>query len=516
METERMVMTNFQIPKPFYETMFENLPDGLAYCEMIFDGKGRPVDFVYIRINKNFERVTGFKRAEGRKVTELMPGIRTSNPEMLEACGRVSLTGKAERFETRIEPRALWLLVSVYSPREKFFVAMFQNITDRKQIENDLENAKIAARNVSEDLQAEKERIAQTNAKDEAILASIADGCIAVNENGEIIVVNQMAQKMLGYTGKESIGKHWYEILHREDEAGNRLSPEQGAIRAALSTTASAVAPPFSYVRKDGTKFPVSRTVAPITLQGKIIGAVNIFRDITREKEIDRAKSEFISIASHQLRTPLTGIQWVIERFTKKEKLTAKGKEYLDDIHTSAKRLTELVDLMLNLSRIEAGKIDVTPELIEVVGLVADYLKETTGLREKKGLRVIFDDHPVKCMAVTDKNALRNIVQSIISNAIEYTPDKGKIEIGIQKKGVAFVMWVKDTGIGIPKAEQHQVFEKFMRATNAKLYKTNGTGIGLYIAQWATTLLGGKIWFESKESKGSTFYVELPLKVKQK
>ncbi len=357
----------------------------------------------------------------------------------------------------------------------------------------------------------------ETSAKEAAILASIADGCIAVNVNGEIILINQTAQKMLGYTTEESMGKKWYEILHRQDENGNLISPGQGAISAALSTTTTVDGITSSYyVRKDGTRFPVSRTVAPITLQGKVIGAVNTFRDITHEQEVDRAKSEFISIASHQMRTPLTGIQWVVERFTKKEKLTPKGKEYLDDIHTSSKKLTELVDLMLNLSRIEAGKVGVTPEPIEVVSFVKGYLQEVGMLSEKKGLKVVFEDHPAELTAKTDKNNLRNIVQNLISNAIEYTPEKGRVEIAIQKKADTFLMKVKDTGIGIPKAEQHQIFEKFARANNAKLYKTDGTGIGLYIASRAADLLGGKIWFESEENKGSTFYVELPLEFKPK
>ena len=239
---------------------------------------------------------------------------------------------------------------------------------------------------------------------------------------------------------------------------------------------------------------------------------MEVFRDITKEQELDRVKNEFISIASHQLRTPLTGIQWVVERFAKKEHLTPKGKEYLDDIHTSAKRLTEMVDLFLNLSRIESGKVGTTPQPLEIIGFIQAYLRECAPLCEKKNLQLVFKEHEPKLTVNIDASALHNILQSLISNAIEYTQVGGKIDIAIQKKVDTFVLQVRDTGIGIPKSEQARIFEKFVRASNAKLYKTDGTGIGLYIAERATSFLGGKIWFESEENKGSTFYVELPLK----
>ncbi len=389
---------------------------------------------------------------------------------------------------------------------------------EQKKVE-ELENIRRATFNLLEDLEKERKELSVEKAKDEAILASVADGCIAVNENGEIILINQMAEKMLGYTNQESIGKQWYEILQREDESGNPISPEKGAIRAALSTTTTTTTTSFYYLRKDGTKFPVSRTVSPITLQGKIIGAVNIFRDITKEKEVDKAKTEFVSLASHQLRTPLTGIEWTIELFSKKEKLTKEGQKYLADIHFSASRLSALVRLLLNVSRIESGNVGVSPEPLELVGLVNLYMRECQALCDKKKLSFIFTAHPEKLEATTDKNLLGFILQNIIGNAIEYTPPQGRVEIVLethsassgQEKGEVALFTVKDTGIGIPQAEQTRIFEKFVRASNAISVKPDGTGLGLYIVLESVKLLGGKIWFESEEDQGSVFFVELPL-----
>src|SRR3989344_1551971 len=165
-----------KVSEAFYQSLFDNTLDGLAYCQMFFDAQGNPVDFMYIEVNKNFEKLTGLKDAMGKKITELVPVIQTSNPELFEIYGRVSLTGKPEKFETYVNQLSRWFLVSVYSPKKGFFTAVFQNTTERKQAEKDLENAKIAARNVLSDLQKEREKLAEAKAKDEAIFASIGDG----------------------------------------------------------------------------------------------------------------------------------------------------------------------------------------------------------------------------------------------------------------------------------------------------------------------------------------------------
>src|SRR3989338_1533963 len=166
----------------FYKSIFDNMTDGLAYCQMVFDAQENPVDWIYIKVNKNFEKLTGLKNAEGKKVSKLIPGIGAANPELFEIYGQVSLTGKPKEFETYVKPLSRWFLVSVFSPQKNFFVALFQNITNRKQIEEKLEDAKIAARNVLEDLDIEKSRVEIAHAKEEAMLLSIGDGVIAMDE----------------------------------------------------------------------------------------------------------------------------------------------------------------------------------------------------------------------------------------------------------------------------------------------------------------------------------------------
>ena len=309
-----------QPPEIFYKSIFENMTDGLAYCQMVFDVHKNPVDWIYIKVNKNFEKLTGLKNAEGKKVSKLIPGIGASNPELFEIYGRVSLTGKPERFETYVAPLSRWFLISVFSPQKNSFVALFQNITDRKQIEKNLEDAKIAARNVLDDLGVEKDKVEIVKAKEGALLASIGDGVIAIDTEGKIILINQSAKKALGLHAEDMIGRVFYDSVIIEDEKGNVIPYEKRLIYLALvgtTTTTTTTGSSYQYVRKDKTKFPVAMVTTPIILNQKIIGAVEVFRDITKEKDIDKAKTEFVSLASHQLRTPLTTISWYTEMILK-------------------------------------------------------------------------------------------------------------------------------------------------------------------------------------------------------
>jgi PAS domain S-box-containing protein len=510
----RLKKMKSQKSKGSHGVLYDDLLDGVAHCQMIFDAEGNPVDFIFLSANKVFKIVTGWDGVHKMNISNLIPGVGASNPELFEMCGLVSLTQKPKRFEVYFKQLGRWFLITAYSSKLKFFTAFFEDITDRKQVENDLEDARIAARNVLEDLQVEKERLTDAKARDDALLASLGEGVIAVDNDKKIMFLNAVAAEMLDWKMKDLIGTVLTD-LPLEDEAGDPVPLDKRPTTIALAT-GEPTKVSYIFVRKDKTKFPIAITATPIKLYGKTIGLIEMIRDVTREKELDRVKSEFISVASHQLRTPLTGIQWVLERFTKKEKLTPKGKEYLDDLHTSAKRLTELVDILLNLSRIESGRVGITPEPVEVIGFTKSFLDETVPLQDKKGVKVVFEDHPAELPVMTDKIALRNVIQSLVSNAIEYTVAGGRVNVAIQKKRDAFTITVQDTGIGIPRAEQAYIFEKFVRASNAKLYKTDGTGLGLFIAERSVSRLGGKIWFESRENKGSTFHVELPLQAREK
>jgi len=353
----------------------------------------------------------------------------------------------------------------------------------------------------------------EAKAKGETVLEGMADGVIATGKDRNIILINNAGENLLGWKADELLGKKWPEVINVVDERHNRISTDAlpaYQVTATGRSVSTGTKEELYFTKKDGTHFPVAITASPIRVQGALRGVVEVFRDITREKELDKIQSDFISVASHQLRTPITGIAWVIERFLKKETLSPSGQSYLKDIYESVGRLSRLIDALLNVSRIEGGGVAIIPEPFDAVTFISDYLKDARPLLETKRLRLSFLMHPESLHIVSDRNTLQNILQSIVTNAIEYTPAGGSIILTLEKKEGTFVIAVSDTGIGIPKDEQANIFNKFIRGTNATLVKTDGTGLGLYIARQAVRLLGGKIWFVSEEGKGTTFYIELP------
>lgn len=366
-------------------------------------------------------------------------------------------------------------------------------------------------------LQSEKENIRKSEEKYRNLVDTMAEGLGVQDKNGLIVFMNRRGCEMLGYNLDELLGKP-VEFLFDEDN--KKILHEQMQKRKNGINQSYEIA----WRRKDGSSIDTIISPSPrFDEKGNLAESVAVFTDITREKEIDRAKSEFVSLASHQLRTPLTGMEWTIELFSKKEKLTKMGREYLNNIYLSARRLSLLIKLLLNVSRIESGNVGVEPEPLDLVASIGEYIKENKILCEKGKISLVFTKHPKNLLAVTDKNLFGYIVRNLLSNSINYTPAGGSIEIILEaKKGTAILM-VRDTGIGIPKNEQSRIFQKFIRASNASAAKPDGNGLGLYIVKKSVDLLGGKIWFESpvppgiggeggKGGNGTIFFFEFPLK----
>jgi PAS domain S-box-containing protein len=509
-----------QADEAFYKSLFENLIDGLAYCQMIYNPQAEPVDFLYLKVNKNFEDLTGLKNVVGKKVTELIPGIIDSNPELFQVYGQVALTGQSARFETYVKPLARWFDISVYSPKKEFFVAVFENITGRKQIEQNLENAKIAARNVLEDLSIEKLRAESVSAKDEAMLASIGEGLIITDEQGKIIQVNETFERLLGWTAQEVLGQKMLDVIKKVDEHGVLIPDKQRSLLRVLSGELAAgrvstISHIHYYLCKDKSKLPIAGVVTPITLNNKIIGAVQVFRDASFEMNIDKAKTEFVSLASHQLRTPLSAINWYTEMLLTGDigRLTQEQQEYVEVIYRSNHRMIELVNALLNVSRIESGTFIVEPQVIDAKKVMEQAIDEALPQFKNKNLVLVkaYDPDTPKLMA--DPKLLLVIFQNLISNAVKYTPSKGTVRIGlaVDRRQKALVITVADTGYGIPADQQDKIFTKLFRADNVRQKDTEGTGLGLYIVKSVVEHSGGTIRFESRENKGTTFYVNLPL-----
>ena len=246
------------------------------------------------------------------------------------------------------------------------FVATEEDITHLKEKEGGLKNIGMAFQNLLEDLRIEKSKVEVEKAKDEALLASIGDGIIATDKEGNIIIMNHAAVELLHESEANFLGKRIYEIVKMYNSKSTLVPTSERPIIIALSsgkstTTATTTTHEiiYFYEKKNGIKFPVAITVTPIMLNKNIIGAIEVFRDITKEINIDKAKTEFVSLASHQLRTPSTAVKWNAEMlFDKKTgNLTKKQEKYLQEVYHGNERMIKLIDNLLSVSRLELGKI---------------------------------------------------------------------------------------------------------------------------------------------------------------
>src|SRR3989338_5219042 len=275
-------------------------------------------------------------------------------------------------------------------------------------------------------------KLAEKDAKEKAMLISIGDGMIAVDKDGRIIAMSEKTEKMIGWRFDEVKGKNLRDVVSVIDERGEIIAKEKLpmylALTAGITTTTT-----YSYVRKDDTSFPVSMVVTPIFFEGKIIGAIDNFRDITKEKEIDRAKTEFVSLASHQLRTPLTAVSWYTEMILSGDvgQVVPGQKKYLEEIYYGNKRMIKLVDTLLDISRLELGTFKVNLKPTNIIALARYVLAEEKPKIEKK--KLVFKENFGSDIPAfsTDPSLLRMVFQNLLDNAVEYTPEKGAIDLKV-------------------------------------------------------------------------------------
>ncbi|HEX8762975.1 MAG TPA: CHASE domain-containing protein [Candidatus Saccharimonadales bacterium] len=384
------------------------------------------------------------------------------------------------------------------------------------------------AAQMTEDLNAERNLAVASRNKDEAILASIGDAVFAIDTKGYITLFNPACERISGFTSDEALGRHYRDILHFSLEKTGRLN--DGFIHQALQGHVTSMKSHTMLRRKDGRLVSVADSAAPIyDLRRSLLGVIVVFRDVSKEYELDQAKTEFVSLASHQLRTPLSAINWYGELLLGGDagKLRKDQQEYVREIYEGSQRMIELVSSLLDVSRLDLGKLSNQPAATDMTLLTSNLERELTTSIQTKHLAVIKNVASDLSPVWAEPKLLRMIVQNLLSNAIKYTADNGTVTVTLRKatsveaesaklkaSGSYFFMSVADTGFGIPKAQQSKIFGKLFRADNVRALDVEGTGLGLYIVKQVTEKLGGRVWFESEENKGTTFYVVLPFRTK--
>lgn len=365
----------------------------------------------------------------------------------------------------------------------------------------------------TEQLAQANKRISQEKNRIEAILVSIADGVLVIDINRKLILINPSVERIAGFSQNECVGKPYNEVfkfLTEDDKRENIEFIENALISGELSTMRNHTV----LVKKDGAEMPVASSAAAIRDEkGKIIGGVAVFRDITKEREMDRIKSEFVSLASHQLRTPVTIIKWGTETLLKglEKKLTKKEMEQLQRIYRGSHRMIELVNDLLNVSRLESKRLVFKTEEVQFEELIDKVIEEYQPYLEKKKAKLSYKRPDTLSPKVDiDPEKIRQVIIILLDNAIKYSPQGSEIKLKIEQRDHEIVYSTADSGVGIPKKQQEKIFSRFFRAENVS--QKPGTGLGLYLAKGLIEASSGKIWFESEEGKGTTFLFTLPIK----
>jgi len=239
-----------------------------------------------------------------------------------------------------------------------------------------------------------------------------------------------------------------------------------------------------------------------------------ITRSFERLAEASRMKSEFINIVSHQLRSPITNIKWITDFLTSKdvEMTSEKKEEYFGHLKDNTARMVELVDELLIVSRIEQGSFPVKRREASLENLIKEVINRSKAFAEASNIKLKFRYQKDLPKGFFDITLIRLVIENLIDNAIRYTKGEGEVEIWLEKRNNFLYFRIKDSGVGIPKADQKYIFQKFFRSENILKEQTRGSGLGLYIAKSVIDVSKGKIWFKSEEGRGTNFYFTLPIK----
>ena len=237
-----------------------------------------------------------------------------------------------------------------------------------------------------------------------------------------------------------------------------------------------------------------------------------LFHTIAEERRVDHLKSEFISLASHQLRTPLSSLQWYAELLNEEKKLTKQQKEYAKEMLFAVRRMNNLIDSLLHAARLECEEIVPRKRAVEINTMIKDLTKELKLSAQEKDITISANIPKNKVILNTDAVLLNVVLQNLCSNAVKYTKIGGAVEVHIETEDTFAIISIHDNGIGIPKKDISRIFQRLFRASNVLKMDTDGNGLGLYITKMVLDSLGGKITVESTEGKGSVFIVKMPLK----
>lgn len=502
-----------------YRYLFNNMLDGYAHCKMIYDNNGHPNDFIYLNVNEAFKRLTGLSNVENKKISEIIPGTKETYPELFEIYERVASTSQPEKFEINFKPLNKWFMIGVYSPQKDQFMAVFEDITKRKDAEENnrrmleiekqltekLQNQQEELYKVNRDLFESKEKFAKAFHNNPASMA-------LVDLNGIYIDINETFSKLTGYSKIELIGhsitelnifdpekiKHYFNETYKKGFVNDLEMELQTKSREKRSIKISSELIEFD------NKTNLISFLYDITNRKRNQIELNIML-----KKLKRSNSEleqFAYVASHDLQEPLRMVSSFLQLLQRRYQgqLDSEANEFIKFAVDGAKRIHTLIHDLLDYSRVTSRGNEFTDVNMEET--LEQALIDLKLIKEENKVNITHDNLPV---IIGDYHQLIQLLENLIGNAIKYRDKENpKIHISAQEEDNQWLFSIADNGIGIDQKYDDRVFKIFQRLHTNEEY--DGTGIGLAIAQRIVERHGGQIWFESELGKGSTFYFTIP------
>ncbi|HWT39767.1 MAG TPA: ATP-binding protein [Dongiaceae bacterium] len=364
-------------------------------------------------------------------------------------------------------------------------------------------------------------QLSEVATKSEIVINAIGDGVIAVDGKGVIQLINPAAQEILGWGKQDALSLNYKSILKLADENSKDLDPAKDPLQQVLNTNQQTRGNKLIAITQSGKKINISLVVSPIGETGS--GAIAVFRDVTNERAEEREQAEFISTASHEMRTPVASIEGYLGLALNPNTATVdqKARDFIMKAHEAAQHLGRLFQDLLDVSKSEDGRMTNVPKVVDMVpftetivqgliqkaadkGLTLSFLP-TAGNHTERGIRTLTPVYFVN----QDNDHIREILDNLIENAIKYTR-QGSVTVDVTGTDDRVVISIKDSGLGIPPEDAPHLFQKFYRVNNMDRQDIGGTGLGLYLSRRLAEAMQGRLWVESVFGQGSTFFLELP------
>lgn len=362
-------------------------------------------------------------------------------------------------------------------------------------------------------------RLSAVESKSDVVINAIDDGVLAISKDGNIELINPSAQQIIGWDQGDALGLNWKSVLKLVTSDGKDVEDLENPIAQSLSKNQPTHNDKLFLLTSSEKRILVSIVSSPVGTEGE--GVIVVFRDITKEKAEEREQAEFISTASHEMRTPVASIEGYLGLALNPATahIDEKARDFITKAHESAQHLGRLFQDLLDISKVEDGRMKNNPKIINVNEFLKDIFDGLATKANEKQLNYIFmpdiiDDGKEKSLqpifyANIDPDHFREVVSNLIENAIKYTPS-GEVVVNVTGDDKQISVSVKDSGIGIPAEDIPHLFQKFYRVDNSDTREIGGTGLGLYLSRRLAEAMSGNLRVESKYKEGSTFYLEIP------